>query len=78
MEAAAALGKATSPAGFTALTAALSDTSEVVRQAAHRSLQEAIKNRPTATVVPTSATAPASPAPVDPTMATNPTTAELA
>ena len=46
MEAAAALGKSVSPASVAALTAALDDKSEVVRQAAQRSLQEAIEARP--------------------------------
>ncbi len=46
MEAATTLGKSVSPASVAALTAALDDKSEVVRQAAQRSLQEAIEARP--------------------------------
>jgi len=49
MEAAVTLGKAASPAGVAALTEALNDKSEIVRQAAQRSLQEAIEARPAQT-----------------------------
>jgi HEAT repeat protein len=45
-EAAAALAKAATSAGRTALSQALTDSSEVVRQAAQRSLQEVLQNRP--------------------------------
>jgi hypothetical protein len=47
MEAAVTLAKSLSPASVAALTEALNDKSEVVRQAAQRSLQEAIQARPT-------------------------------
>ena len=45
MEAAAALGKGVTPAGEAALHQALADTSEVVREAAQRSLQERLPDR---------------------------------
>jgi HEAT repeat protein len=46
MEAAVALGKSFSPASVAALTEAMNDKSEVVRQAAQRSLEQAFENHP--------------------------------
>ncbi len=46
MEAASALGEAVTPAGVAALQQALADSSEVVREAAQRSLAEMLRNRP--------------------------------
>ena len=56
MEAAVTLGKSVSPASVAALTEALNDKSEVVRQAAQRSLQEAIQARPHRPQDPTAGT----------------------
>ncbi len=46
MEAATALAEAVTPGGVAALKQALADSSEVVREAAQRSLAELLRNRP--------------------------------